>query len=225
MVNRLLTESTQREKMITENMGLVHSCAAKFKGKGIEYDDLFQAGCVGLIKAADGFDPDRGFAFSTYAVPVILGEIRRIFRDTGSVKVGRMLKEKSRAALLERERLTLLNDREPTLSELAAALNTDVQEAAMILNAAMPTVSLTVYEESGSAQLDIPVESHDSKIVDSLALQQVMSTLNERDRRIIELRYFKGLTQSKTAAQLGMSQVQVSRREKAILLDLRQKLT
>lgn len=206
-------------------MGLVHSCAAKFKGKGIEYDDLFQAGCVGLIKAADGFDPDRGFAFSTYAVPVILGEIRRIFRDTGSVKVGRMLKEKSRAALLERERLTLLNDREPTLSELAAALNTDVQEAAMILNAAMPTVSLTVYEESGSAQLDIPVESHDSKIVDSLALQQVMSTLNERDRRIIELRYFKGLTQSKTAAQLGMSQVQVSRREKAILLDLRQKLT
>ncbi|MBQ5825546.1 MAG: sigma-70 family RNA polymerase sigma factor [Clostridia bacterium] len=211
--------------MITENMGLVHSCAAKFKGKGIEYDDLFQAGCVGLIKAADGFDPDRGFAFSTYAVPVILGEIRRIFRDTGSVKVGRMLKEKSRAALLERERLTLLNDREPTLSELAAALNTDVQEAAMILNAAMPTVSLTVYEESGSAQLDIPVESHDSKIVDSLALQQVMSTLNERDRRIIELRYFKGLTQSKTAAQLGMSQVQVSRREKAILLDLRQKLT
>ena len=206
-------------------MGLVHSCAAKFKGKGIEYDDLFQAGCVGLIKAADGFDPDRGFAFSTYAVPVILGEIRRIFRDTGSVKVGRMLKEKSRAALLERERLTLLNDREPTLSELAAALNTDVQEAAMILNAAMPTISLTVYEESGSAQLDIPVESHDSKIVDSLALQQVMSTLNERDRRIIELRYFKGLTQSKTAAQLGMSQVQVSRREKAILLDLRQKLT
>lgn len=221
----MLTESEKREKMITENMGLVHSCAAKFKGKGVEYDDLFQAGCVGLIKAADGFDADRGFAFSTYAVPVILGEIRRIFRDGGTVKVGRILKEKSRAALQERERLTILNDREPTLSELADALNTDVHETAMILNAAMPTVSLTVYEDSGSSQLDIPVESHDTGILDSIALQQVVSTLCERDRRLIELRYFKGLTQSKTAERLGMSQVQVSRREKAILIDLRQKLT
>lgn len=206
-------------------MGLVHSCAAKFKGKGVEYDDLFQAGCVGLVKAADGFDAARGFAFSTYAVPVILGEIRRVFRDGGSVKVGRMLKEKSRAALLERERLTRINDREPTLSELAAALNLDLQETALILNAAMPTVSLTADEDSGSAQLDIPIESQDGEISDSIALQQVMVTLPERDRKIIELRYFKGLTQSKTAEQLGMSQVQVSRREKVILTELRHKLT
>ena len=186
---------------------------------------MFQAGCVGLVKAADGFEAERGFAFSTYAVPVILGEIRRVFRDGGSVKVGRMLKEKSRAALLERERLTLLNDREPTLSELACALNLDLQETALILNAAMPTVSLTADEESGSAQLDIPVESQDGEISDSIALQQVMVTLPERDRRIIELRYFNGLTQSKTAEQLGMSQVQVSRREKVILTELRNKLT
>ena len=219
------TETVQREKLITENMGLVHSCAGKFKGKGVEYDDLFQAGCVGLVKAADGFEAERGFAFSTYAVPVILGEIRRVFRDGGSVKVGRMLKEKSRAALLERERLTLVNDREPTLSELACALNLDLQETALILNAAMPTVSLTADEESGSAQLDIPVESQDGEISDSIALQQVMVTLPERDRRIIELRYFNGLTQSKTAEQLGMSQVQVSRREKVILTELRNKLT
>lgn len=219
------TETVQREKLITENMGLVHSCAGKFKGKGVEYDDLFQAGCVGLVKAADGFEAERGFAFSTYAVPVILGEIRRVFRDGGSVKVGRMLKEKSRAALLERDRLTLLNDREPTLSELASALNLDLQETALILNAAMPTVSLTADEESGSAQLDIPVESQDGEISDSIALQQVMVTLPERDRRIIELRYFNGLTQSKTAEQLGMSQVQVSRREKVILTELRNKLT
>jgi len=218
-------ETVQREKLITENMGLVHSCAGKFKGKGVEYDDLFQAGCVGLVKAADGFEAERGFAFSTYAVPVILGEIRRVFRDGGSVKVGRMLKEKSRAALLERERLTLLNDREPTLSELASALNLDLQETALILNAAMPTVSLTADEESGSAQLDIPVESQDGEISDSIALQQVMVTLPDRDRRLIELRYFNGLTQSKTAEQLGMSQVQVSRREKAVLLELRHKLT
>lgn len=218
-------ETVQREKLITENMGLVHSCAGKFKGKGVEYDDLFQAGCVGLVKAADGFEAERGFAFSTYAVPVILGEIRRVFRDGGSVKVGRMLKEKSRAALLERERLTLLNDREPTLSELASALNLDLQETALILNAAMPTVSLTADDESGSAQLDIPVESQDGEISDSIALQQAMVTLSDRDRRLIELRYFNGLTQSKTAEQLGMSQVQVSRREKAVLLELRHKLT
>ena len=205
-------------------MGLVHSCAGKFKGKGIEYDDLFQAGCVGLVKAADGFEPERGFAFSTYAVPVILGEIRRIFRDGGTVKVGRMLKEKSRVAMLERERLTTINDREPTMSELAASLGLDLQETAHILNAAMPAISLTPDDESRNSQFDIPVESHDSEISDSIALQQVMVTLPERDRKIIELRYFKGLTQSKTAERLGMSQVQVSRREKAILFDLRQKL-
>lgn len=218
------TDKAEREKIITENMGLVHSCAGKFKGKGVEYDDLFQAGCVGLVKAADGFEPERGFAFSTYAVPVILGEIRRIFRDGGTVKVGRMLKEKSRLALLERERLTRLNDREPTMSELADSLGLDIQETAHILNAAMPAYSLTPEDESRNSQFDIPVESHDAEISDSIALQQVMITLPERDRKIIELRYFKGMTQSKTAEQLGMSQVQVSRREKAILLDLRQKL-
>lgn len=218
------TDKAEREKIITENMGLVHSCAGKFKGKGVEYDDLFQAGCVGLVKAADGFEPERGFAFSTYAVPVILGEIRRIFRDGGTVKVGRMLKEKSRLALLERERLTRLNDREPTMSELADSLGLDIQETAHILNAAMPAYSLTPDDESRNSQFDIPVESHDAEISDSIALQQVMITLPERDRKIIELRYFKGMTQSKTAEQLGMSQVQVSRREKAILLDLRQKL-
>ena len=218
------TDKAEREKIITENMGLVHSCAGKFKGKGVEYDDLFQAGCVGLVKAADGFEPERGFAFSTYAVPVILGEIRRIFRDGGTVKVGRMLKEKSRLALLERERLTRINDREPTMSELADSLGLDIQETAHILNAAMPAFSLTADDESRNSQFDIPVESYDAEISDSIALQQVMVTLPERDRRIIELRYFKGMTQSKTAEQLGMSQVQVSRREKAILLDLRQKL-
>ena len=112
-------KADEREKLITENMGLVHSCAGRFKGKGVEYDDLFQAGCVGLVKAADGYDSSRGFAFSTYAVPVILGEIRRIFRDGGTVKVSRMLKEKSRSAIAERERLARLYDREPTLQELA----------------------------------------------------------------------------------------------------------
>ncbi|MBQ3603900.1 MAG: sigma-70 family RNA polymerase sigma factor [Clostridia bacterium] len=218
-------KADEREKLITENMGLVHSCAGRFKGKGVEYDDLFQAGCVGLVKAADGYDSSRGFAFSTYAVPVILGEIRRIFRDGGTVKVSRMLKEKSRSAIAERERLARLYDREPTLQELAKALGTDVQETAHILNAAMPALSLTAQEEgSKSSQFDIPIDSQDNEIADKIALHQVMLALPERDRRLIELRYFKGLTQSKTADELGMSQVQVSRREKIILTELRRNL-
>ncbi len=221
----MAVKTDEREKLITENMGLVHSCAARFKGKGVEYDDLFQAGCVGLIKAADGFEAERGFAFSTYAVPVILGEIRRIFRDGGSVKVSRMLKEKSRIALSHKERLTRIHDREPTIEELADAMGLDVQETAHILNAAMPTVSLTAREEdSRNPQLDIPVDSQENDIADKLALHQTMLSLPEKDRRLIELRYFKGLTQAKTAEQLGMSQVQVSRREKAILIELRKNL-
>ncbi len=221
----MTAKTDEREKLITENMGLVHACAGKFRGKGVEYDDLFQAGCVGLVKAADGYEPERGFAFSTYAVPVILGEIRRVFRDGGTVKVSRMLKEKSRVALAEREKLVKLNDREPTIEELATAMGLDVQETAHILNAAMPPVSLTVTEEcSGSAQFDIPVESEETEIADKLALHQVMRTLSEEDRKLIELRYFSGFTQSKTAKILGMSQVQVSRREKAILASLRKSL-
>ncbi len=221
----MAVKTDEREKLITENMGLVHSCATRFKGKGVEYDDLFQAGCVGLIKAADGFEADRGFAFSTYAVPVILGEIRRIFRDGGSVKVSRMLKEKARLALSQKERLTRIYDREPTIEELADALGLDVQETAQILNAAMPAVSLTAHEDdSRNPQLDIPVDSQETEISDKIALHQTMLTLPERDRRLIELRYFKGLTQAKTAQQLGMSQVQVSRREKVILIELRKNM-
>lgn len=213
-----------RERLITENMGLVHACAARFRGKGAEYDDLVQAGCVGLIKAADGFDAGRGFAFSTYAVPVILGEIRRVFRDGGTVKVGRVLKEKGRAAMKERERLTRLNGQEPTLSELAQALGLDVEQTAEILNAALPAVSLTVADEDGKRVADIPVESAERELAEHLSLEQAMKLLPEQDRALIELRYSLGLTQCKTAERLGTTQVQVSRREKKILTQLRQNL-
>lgn len=214
-----------REKTISENMGLVHACANRFRGKGTEYDDLFQAGCVGLIKAVDGFDETKGFAFSTYAVPVILGEIKRIFRDGGTVKVGRVLKEKSRAAMALREKLTRVNGQEPTVAELAAALEVDIHETAYILNAAMPAVSLTCEEDGAVGQLDIPVEAPERQISESLALEQVMVTLGERDKKLIELRYYSGMTQTAAAEILGMSQVQVSRREKIILLELRKRLT
>lgn len=220
-----MNETRSRENLINENYGLVHACANKFRGRGVEYDDLFQAGCVGLIKAADNFDAERGFAFSTYAVPVILGEIRRIFRDGGSVKIGRTLKEKSRNAMKIREQMAVELGREPTVSELAEKLGTDVSSAAELITVSMPTISLTATDdEKGSGQLDIPTPAPEGEITEKMALRSVVASLEERDRRLIELRYYKGLTQVKTAAELGMSQVQVSRREKAILLQMRKSM-
>ena len=212
-----------REKLIEENLGLVHACANKFRGRGTEYDDLFQAGCVGLIKAADGFDPSRGFAFSTYAVPVILGEIKRIFRDGGAVKVSRSIKEKGRVLLHEKEKMASETGAEPTISALAERLGWEVEETAQVINAALPPVSLTQDDESGGGQIDVPVDN-ENEMFERLDLSRVIDTLNERDREIIEWRYFRCATQSVTAKQLGMSQVQVSRREKKILTLLRTKL-
>lgn len=220
----MIAVKTDRNRIVENNLGLVHACANRFKGRGVEYDDLFQAGCVGLIKAADNFDESRGFSFSTYAVPVILGEIKRIFRDGGSVKVGRTVKEKARTAMAVHESLSIELGREPTVSELAQRLDVDSAEAAMLLNVSMPVLSLTGGDE-GEFQLDIPVDSPEEEISDSLAIRQILCSLDERDRRMIELRYFSGMTQSKTAAELGMTQVQVSRREKVILDFLRKKLT
>ncbi|MDO4379558.1 MAG: sigma-70 family RNA polymerase sigma factor [Clostridia bacterium] len=214
----------KKDLLVEENLGLVHACANKFRSKGAEYDDLFQAGCVGLCKAAANFDPDRGFAFSTYAVPVILGEIRRIFRDGGTVKVSRSLKEKARAALKAKQELETELSREPTISELAKKLRVEVSEAAELLTVSMPVISLTAQDESSERQLDIPTEAPEEAISEKLALKKVVSLLDERDRRLIELRYFDGLTQVKTAAKLGMSQVQVSRREKALLIKMRESL-
>lgn len=211
--------------MINENYGLVHACANKFRGRGVEYDDLFQAGCVGLCKAADNFDASRGFAFSTYAVPVILGEIRRIFRDGGAVKIGRSLKERSRHAMKIREELSTELGREPTVSELAERLGIDVSAAAELITVSMPTISLTSGEDKNEAQLDIPTLPPEEEISERLSLKSVLDRLEERDRRLIELRYFKGLTQVNTARELGMSQVQVSRREKVILMKMRESLS
>lgn len=220
-----MAQEINRENLINDNLGLVHACANKFRGRGVEYDDLFQAGCVGLVKAADNFDFSRGFAFSTYAVPVILGEIRRIFRDGGAVKIGRSLKEKSRNAMKIRDELSLELGREPTVGELARKLEIDVAQAAELITVSMPTVSLTsADDEKSGGQLDIPTAAPEEEISERLSLKCVLDSLEERDRRLIELRYFKGMTQVKTAGELGMSQVQVSRREKLILLEMRKKL-
>ena len=214
-----------RERFIADNLGLVHSCCHKFTGRGIEYDDLYQAGCVGLVKATDGFDESRGLCFSTYAVPVILGEIRRLFRDGGAVKVGRTLKELSLKCAREKERLSKSLGREPTVGELSEKLGVSPEETAEALCAGLPPVSLTYEDEDGSYEFDLPCEDTQSELCDHLALREVVEELPERDRELIRLRYFREKTQNQTAAQLGMTQVQVSRREKAILGEIRRRLS
>lgn len=220
-----MTENNlSRSELIDSNYGLVHSCANRFRGRGVDYDDLFQAGCVGLIKAADNFDPDRGFAFSTYAVPVILGEIKRIFRDGGLVKIGRSLKERARNAVKVSEELSKELGREATITELSEKLGVSVSEAAELITVSMPALSLTSEDEKGTSQIDIPTDSPEEEISERLALYTLIEALEERDRRLIELRYYEGMTQVNTAKELNMSQVQVSRREKAILLKMRQSM-
>lgn len=215
----------RRDELICDNLGLVHACANRFRNKGIEYDDLFSAGCLGLVKAADGFDESRGFAFSTYAVPAILGEIKRLFRDGGAVKVSRALKERAREAAKLREEMTASLSREPTLREMAAQMQVSEYEMAQLVNLSLPVASLTELHEENDRQIDIPVESEEEEIQNKLALAEVLKVLPENDRRLIELRYYEGLTQTKTAERLGLSQVQVSRRERTILLELRRRLT
>ena len=214
----------QTDALVTQNLALVHACANRFRGRGAEYEELFSAGCVGLVKAAKQFDPARGFAFSTYAVPVILGEIKRVFRDSGALKVGRTLKEKARRAMREKALLETELQREVTVGELAERLGVSSEETAQLITVSMPVLSLTGDDEHAQTQLDVPVPPPDGALCDRLALQTVLEKLPARDERLIRLRYFEGLTQSKTAAQLGMSQVQVSRREKAILLYLREQM-
>lgn len=207
-------------------MGLVHMCANRFRGKGIEYDDLYGAGCLGLIKAAKAFDTGRGVRFSTYAVPVILGEIRRLFRDGGTVKVSRSLKELSLRLTREREKFLTCEGREPTVSELAELLGEDAELVTEALEAALPPVSLTAdLDGSEGTVLDIPTPPPDGEITDRIALDQALSSLSADDRRLIYLRYYCGKTQSVTAGLLGMTQVQVSRREKKLLELLRIKMS
>lgn len=221
----MLTTLPPREEFIQENLGLVHLCASRFKGRGIEYDDLYSAGCMGLIKAYDGFDVERKVCFSTYAVPVILGEIKKLFRDGGTVKVSRGLKELSLKTGSVREVFLKKEGREPTVSELAEKLNVHEEQVVQALNAALPAYSLTpVSDEEGGREFDVPVPSHEEELSDRLALQKVLDDLPPQDKTLIRLRFFCGRTQSETAALLNTTQVQISRRERKILLAMRSKL-
>ena len=206
-------------------MGLVHSCCKHFRNKGIEYEELFSAGCLGLAKALEKFDENRGLQFSTYAVPVIMGEIKRLFRDGGSVKVSRTLKELAlKIGRLNNDYRTK-NGRDMSVSQLARELEVSEEKISEAISCTRSPLSLTAeYDEDGNPQLDIPVEDSQEALTEKLSLQQAISQLDERDRKIIFLRYYQNKTQTQTATQLAMTQVQVSRQERKILKVIREKL-
>lgn len=208
-----------------ENLGLVHLCANRFRNRGIEYEELYSAGCVGLLKAIKVFDDTRGVKFSTYAVPVILGEIKRIFRDGGTVRVSRSLKELYMKVNKEKEVYISQHGKEPTITELAEILQVDEYSISLAMSSSLPPVSLTETDEDGGGQVDIPIDSPDTEIGNTIALNQILDSLDEKDRNMIILRYYKNMTQSQTAEILGMTQVQVSRREKKILAHMREELS
>lgn len=215
-----------RAEFIQRNLGLVHSCAGRFTGRGIEYEELYSAGCLGLVKACDGFDPQRGVCFSTYAVPVILGEIKKLFRDGGTVKVSRSVKELGLKVTAERERILKRTGNEPSIAQLAEALGVTPEQVAVSIQAAMPVVSLTPADsEDGNREWDIPVDSPEEALAERIGLDEVMSRLAPQDRLLIRLRFFLGKNQSETATVLHTTQVQISRRERKILKWMRQELT
>ncbi len=220
----MVKSKEERDIFIEENLGLVHSICKRFSNRGIEYDDLYQAGCIGLIKATDAFDEDRGLMFSTYAVPVIMGEVRRLFRDGGAVKVSRSVKELAFHINREKERLEQKLNREPSVSEIAEALSVSSEEVTEAICASQPTVSLTYDSDDGATEAEIPTMSVEEEITDRLCIDEAFKILDDTERKIMSYRYFSSLTQSKTAELLNMTQVQVSRAEKKILLKLRSML-
>jgi len=211
-----------RNERISNNLGLARSCVNRYLGKGIEYDDLYQTACIGLVKAVDSFDESRGVCFSTYAVPVILGEIRQLFRREGTVKVSRGLKELAMKASVENERFMAMHDRQPSVSELAERMEVSAEELTLAVCAAQRPVSLTAQsEEDEERQIDIATEPFDDKVIELTALREAVKKLSSDDRRLIRERYMNRHTQTVTAGLMGMTQVQVSRRESKIIKELR----
>lgn len=213
-----------RDELIQQNLGLVHSCVKKFVNRGIEYDDLYSSGCVGLIKAIDNFDESLGYKLSTYAVPVILGEIKRLFRDGGMIKVSRSLKELSLKAAKIADTYKKEHSADIPLSLLAEKLGVDVYKASEALSVSTPVMSLTSHDEDGDKAIDVPTPSTEDALIEKLSLESVLDMLEKSDKELITLRYFQHKTQVETAKVLNMTQVQISRREKKILQFMREKL-
>lgn len=213
-----------KKVLIEKNMGLIRHILKRFAGRGYEMEDLFQIGCIGLIKAIDRFDLSKGLCFSTYAVPMISGEIRRFLRDDGMIKVSRSIKENAYRVSVARQELENTLHREPTIGELEQKTNLDAEEIVMAMEAGARVESIsceTFFEEGenpGGAYFE---DSEKNPVLDKILIHQLIDSLEEKERRLIWLRYFQEKTQVETACILGVSQVQVSRLEKKILGRLR----
>lgn len=213
------------EQAVLENNGLIWSIVRRYYGRGVEPDDLYQLGCLGFLKAVQGFDFSYGTCFSTYAVPKIAGEIRRFLRDDGTVKVGRTIREQAQLLYMQRERLRHDLGREPVLSELAEATGLTVEEIARTETATEAPESLQQELADGlTLEGTLGTDAPEEGLVEKLALREAIDRLPEKERMTILLRYFKGLTQERTARVLGVSQVQVSRLERRGLRRLRELL-
>ena len=215
------------EILVTENSGLIWSVARRFIGRGAESDDLYQLGCLGFLKAVEGFDLEYGTQFSTYAVPKIAGEIRRFLRDDGAVKVSRSLKEQAMSIKVARNHLTTALGREPTLQEISRQTGFTPEEIALAENATAATESIQreCGEEGFSLENVLTDTESEERMVERIALTQAISKLPEREGLVIRLRYFHALTQERVAKVLDVSQVQVSRIEKKALGHLRELLS
>ncbi|MBR2929147.1 MAG: sigma-70 family RNA polymerase sigma factor [Oscillospiraceae bacterium] len=213
------------EQALLENSGLIWSIVRRYCGRGVEMDDLYQLGCLGFLKAVRGFDPEYGTQFSTYAVPKIAGEIRRFLRDDGAVKVSRTLRERAQMILSARQILMQRLGREPALSELAEETGLAPEEIAQAEIAVETPESLQAEREDGlTLEGTLGTEAPEEALVESIALRQQIESLPEREKMVILLRFYKGLTQEQCARILGVSQVQVSRLERKALGKLRQQM-
>lgn len=220
------------ERLLCINRGLLRNVAARFLERGIPLDDLMQIGTIGMIKAIRSFDVSRGTQFSTYAFPLIFGEIRRYVRDDGLIKVGRQYKRLAAMIMNERNRILVEEGRDAHISELAETLGVSVEEAAMAVDAASPVVSLSdrAYNDDDGVELedviaDVAGVDEAERIIDKIALAEAISTMPQMWQRIVALRFFRGLTQSRTAELCGVTQVKISREEKKLLEYLRTQLT
>ena len=225
----LLEEARQGDneacgRILEENAGLIWSIVRRYYGRGVEPEDLYQLGCLGFLKAVRGFDPDYGTQFSTYAVPKIAGEIRRFLRDDGPVKVSRGLKERSAAVRGAQSRLAARLGREPTISELSAETGLEPEDIAAAETAAEPVLSLQSETGEGGLTLEgmLTAGNEEESLIECLALRSALDTLPEREREVLLLRYYRGMTQVQTARIVGVSQVQVSRLERRALGKLRE---
>ena len=218
-----------REQLVSGNLRLVLSVIQRFTGRGENLDDLFQVGCIGLIKAIDNFDLSLQVRFSTYAVPMIIGEIRRYLRDNNAIRISRSMRDVAYRAMLIKEQLTTENHKEPTVEEIARKLELPREEVVVALEAIVDPVSLyePIYNDGGDTIYvmdQVGDRSDDNDWLDEIALKEAIAGLSDREKKILDLRFFKGMTQVEVSSEIGISQAQVSRLEKGALTKIKREL-